>query len=50
MRIEIRNDSAVLDGYVNVVDRESKPIPSVKGKFIEKNKTWSISKKFRKKG
>ena len=36
MRIEIRNDSVILDGYVNAVDRYSKPIPSVKGKFIEK--------------
>lgn len=36
MRIEIRNDSVVLDGYVNAVDRESKPIPSVKGSFVEK--------------
>lgn len=36
MRIEIRNDSVLLDGYVNAVDRESKPIPSVKGRFVEK--------------
>lgn len=36
MRIEIRNDSVILDGYVNAVDRESKPIPSVRGKFVEK--------------
>lgn len=36
MRIEIRNDSVILDGYVNAVDRESKPIPSPKGRFIEK--------------
>lgn len=36
MRIEIRNDSVLLDGYVNAVDRESKPIPSLRGKFIEK--------------
>ena len=36
MRIEIRNDSVLLDGYVNAVDRESKPIPSVRGSFIEK--------------
>ena len=35
MRIEIRNDSVLLDGYVNVVGRYSKPIPSIKGKFIE---------------
>lgn len=36
MRIEIRNDSVLLDGYVNAVDRESKPIPSVRGNFVEK--------------
>lgn len=35
MRIEIRNDSVILDGYVNAVQRFSRPIPSVKGKFIE---------------
>lgn len=35
MRIEIRNDSVLLDGYVNAVARDSRPIPSVKGKFIE---------------
>lgn len=44
MRIEIRNDSVVLDGYVNVVDRESKPIPSVKGKFIEKIKPGAFQR------
>lgn len=36
MRIEIRNDSVLLDGYVNAVDRFSKPIPSRRGKFIER--------------
>ena len=36
MRIEIRNDSVLLDGYVNAVQRLSKPIPSIKGKFVEK--------------
>lgn len=35
MRIEIRNDSVVLDGYVNATSRDSKPIPSIKGKFVE---------------
>lgn len=35
MRIEIRNDSVILDGYVNAVLRDSRPIPSVKGPFIE---------------
>lgn len=44
MRIEIRNDSVVLDGYVNAVDRESKPIPSVKGKFIEKIKPGAFQR------
>lgn len=35
MRIEIRNDSVILDGYVNAVQRFSKPIPSLRGKFVE---------------
>lgn len=36
MRIEIRNDSVLLDGYVNVVARDSRPILDEKGeKFIE---------------
>ena len=48
MRIEIRNDSAVLDVYVNVVDRESKPIPSVKGKFIEKIKPGAFQRSLEK--
>lgn len=36
MRIEIRSDSVLLDGYVNAVERDSKPIPSERGRFIEK--------------
>ena len=35
MRIEIRNDSVLLDGYVNAVGRDSKPISTAKGKYIE---------------
>jgi HK97 family phage prohead protease len=35
MKVEIRNDSVKLDGYVNVVSRDSRVLPSVKGKFIE---------------
>lgn len=35
MRIEIRNDHVMLDGYVNAVGRESRVLPSPKGKFIE---------------
>ena len=44
MRIEIRNDSVILDGYVNAVDRESKPIPSVKGRFVEKIKPGAFQR------
>lgn len=36
MRIEIRNDSVILDGYVNAVERDSKLLPSVQGKFVER--------------
>jgi Escherichia/Staphylococcus phage prohead protease len=36
MKIEIRNDSIVIQGYVNSVDRYSKVLPSPRGKFREK--------------
>lgn len=42
MRIELRNDSVVLDGYVNAVDRDSRPIPSALGKFVERMMPRSI--------
>ena len=35
MKVEIRNNSINLDGYVNVVNRESRILPSPRGKFIE---------------
>lgn len=35
MRIEIRNDSVLLDGYVNAVARDSKPIITPHGKCVE---------------
>jgi HK97 family phage prohead protease len=35
MKVEIRNDSVVLSGYVNVVSRDSRVLPSARGKFIE---------------
>jgi uncharacterized protein len=38
MRIEIRGNQVLLDGYVNAVDRESRVLPSPKGRFIEKIK------------
>ena len=37
MRIEIRNDSVLLDGYVNAVARDSRPMFDENGeKFVEK--------------
>ena len=35
MKIEIRNDTAIISGYVNGVGRDSRIIPSPKGGFIE---------------
>jgi len=35
MRIEIRNNSVILDGYVNAVGRDSKPIITAIGKCVE---------------
>lgn len=35
MRIEIRSDSVILDGYVNAVGRDSKPVMTPRGKCIE---------------
>ena len=50
MRIEIRNDSVLLDGYVNAVDRESKPIPSVKGRFVEKIQPGAFQRSLERRG
>jgi len=35
VRIEIRNDHVLLDGYVNAVGRDSKPIVTSRGKCVE---------------
>lgn len=35
IKIEIRNDTAIISGYVNGVGRDSRIIPSPKGGFIE---------------
>ncbi len=35
MKIEVRNDKVVIDGYVNAVGRDSRPISSPMGKFVE---------------
>ena len=36
MKIEIRSDSVTIEGYVNAVERASKPLNSRLGKFVEK--------------
>lgn len=44
MRVEVRSDSVVIDGYVNAVERYSKLLPSVKGKFKEKIQSGAFNK------
>ena len=36
MKIEIRSDSVTIEGYVNAVERSSKPLMSRLGQFVEK--------------
>lgn len=36
MRMEIRDNKVIVDGYVNGVERLSKPIPDIRGKFVER--------------
>lgn len=36
MKIEIRSDSVLIEGYVNAVERESRPIPSIQGTYTER--------------
>lgn len=35
LNIEIRNGKVKIDGYVNAVQRDSRPIPSPEGRFLE---------------
>jgi uncharacterized protein len=44
MRIEIRGNQVLLDGYVNAVDRESRVLPSPRGRFKEKIKPKTFEK------
>lgn len=48
MKIEIRNDQVLIDGYVNVVDRESRVLPSSRGRFIEKIKPKTFERALQK--
>lgn len=47
MRIEIRGNQVLLDGYVNAVDRESRVLPSPRGRFKEKIKPGTFEKALR---
>lgn len=42
MQIEIRNDYVVIKGYVNAVGRDSRPMDTAKGEFVEqvRSGTW----------
>jgi HK97 family phage prohead protease len=44
LRIEIRNDSVHIEGYVNVVERDSRLLPSPHGKFIEQVKARTFQR------
>lgn len=35
MRIEIRGNQVLLDGYVNAILRDSRPLPGLRGRFVE---------------
>lgn len=48
MRIEIRGNQVLLDGYVNAVERESRVLPSPRGRFKEKIKPKTFEKALRK--
>ncbi len=36
MKVEVRNNQIIIDGYVNAVERESKVLYDTRGEFIEK--------------
>lgn len=36
MKITVRNDAVMIDGYVNAIERYSKPLPSRSGVFVER--------------
>lgn len=44
MKVSFRNDSVIIEGYVNAVERESKPLYSRIGQFIERIKQGAFTK------
>ncbi|MCJ8008112.1 HK97 family phage prohead protease [Lederbergia wuyishanensis] len=48
MRIEIRGNQVLLDGYVNAVARDSRILPSPRGRFIEQIKPKTFERALQK--
>ncbi len=44
MKVEIRNNSAVVEGYVNAVERDSRPIRTIQGQFTERVQAGTFRK------
>ena len=44
MKIELRSDSVTIEGYINAVERASKPLYSRLGRFIEKIRAGAFSR------
>lgn len=44
MKIRVRNDTVTIEGYVNAVERDSKPLWSRMGQFIEKIKAGAFKR------
>jgi HK97 family phage prohead protease len=44
VRVEVRNDKIVIDGYVNAVERASKVLYDTRGQFIEKIRSGVFQK------
>lgn len=44
MRVQIRSDSVTIEGYVNAVERNSKPLMSRIGRFIERIRKGAFSR------
>lgn len=48
MRIEIRENQVLLDGYVNAVARDSRVLPSPRGRFVEQIKPKTFERALQK--
>lgn len=49
MNIELRTDSVIIDGYVNAVERESRPLKSPTGEFVEVIKAGAFKNSLKRK-